>query len=314
LQQLAKQLPEVLTAARAPATNTLYTAAFKRWRVWTDNFVSIVALPASPQGIMLYFLHLSKQAHSFSVINLAASALAWAHALAGFTSPTKDVLVVECLAGLQRKLAKPKCPKEPFLLSHIHSFMCSMNANDLGDVRDTCLLVLGFYGFLRFDEVVHLTGVCVQFHVDHVALNIVSAKTDQLREGNVVIIAKLDAFCPVGLLHKYMCMSMGLERPSYFLFRRVVKIKNRSLLQSRNVPLSYNVVRSLVKKKACSIGLKSESYGTHSMRAGGSSAAANAGVNDRAFQRHGRWASVSAKNGYIKDSLSQKMAVTLAIK
>ena len=43
-------------------------------------------------------------------------------------------------------------------------------------------------------------------------------------------------------------------------------------------------------------------FGLHSLRAGGASAAANAGVPDRLFKRHGRWRSKAAKDGYIKDS------------
>ena len=42
----------------------------------------------------------------------------------------------------------------------------------------------------------------------------------------------------------------------------------------------------------------------------GASAAANAGVADRLFQRHGRWKSVSAKNGYVEDSLESRLLVS----
>ena len=51
-------------------------------------------------------------------------------------------------------------------------------------------------------------------------------------------------------------------------------------------------------------------FSTHSLRAGGASAAANAGVADRVFQRHGRWKSVSAKNGYINDKLESRLPVS----
>lgn len=51
-------------------------------------------------------------------------------------------------------------------------------------------------------------------------------------------------------------------------------------------------------------------FSTHSLRAGGASAAANAGVADRLFQRHGRWKSVSAKNGYIDDNLESRWLVS----
>ena len=41
----------------------------------------------------------------------------------------------------------------------------------------------------------------------------------------------------------------------------------------------------------------------HILRSGGATADANAGVPDWLFKRHGRWASESAKHGYVQDSL-----------
>ena len=51
-------------------------------------------------------------------------------------------------------------------------------------------------------------------------------------------------------------------------------------------------------------------FSTHSLRTGGASAAVNAGVADRVFKRHGRWKSVSAKNGYINDNLESRLSVS----
>lgn len=53
--------------------------------------------------------------------------------------------------------------------------------------------------------------------------------------------------------------------------------------------------------------------GTHSLRSGGATAAANAGVPDRLVKRHGRWASESAKDGYMQDSLSSRLSVSKAL-
>ena len=53
--------------------------------------------------------------------------------------------------------------------------------------------------------------------------------------------------------------------------------------------------------------------GTHSHRSGGAAAAANAGVPDRLFKRHGRWASESARDGYVQDSLSSRLSVSKAL-
>ena len=58
------------------------------------------------------------------------------------------------------------------------------------------------------------------------------------------------------------------------------------------------------------IGLDKRKFGVHSLRAGGATAAANAGVPDRLFKRHGRWKSETAKNGYDKDDLAERLTVT----
>ena len=42
----------------------------------------------------------------------------------------------------------------------------------------------------------------------------------------------------------------------------------------------------------------------------GASAAANSGVPDRVFLRHGHWKSASAKDWYVKDSTDVKLSVS----
>ena len=69
-------------------------------------------------------------------------------------------------------------------------------------------------------------------------------------------------------------------------------------------------MRELLLEKLEAIGLNPKLYGLHSLRAGGATAAANAGVPDRLFKRHGRWRSENAKDGYVKDSLANRLSVT----
>ena len=58
----------------------------------------------------------------------------------------------------------------------------------------------------------------------------------------------------------------------------------------------------MLLSKTSQLGFDPKLSGLHSLRAGRATAAANAGVPDRLFKRHGRWKSESAKDGYIKDS------------
>lgn len=53
-----------------------------------------------------------------------------------------------------------------------------------------------------------------------------------------------------------------------------------------------------------------KSYGLHSLRSCGATAAARFGVPDRLFKCHGRWKSDTSKNGYVKDDLSERMIVS----
>ena len=36
-------------------------------------------------------------------------------------------------------------------------------------------------------------------------------------------------------------------------------------------------------------------------------------VSDKDFQRHGRWKSVAAKDGYVKDDMSSRLAVSKSL-
>ena len=66
----------------------------------------------------------------------------------------------------------------------------------------------------------------------------------------------------------------------------------------------------LILEKISAIGLDPKRFGLHSLRSGGASAAANAGVPDRMIKRHGRWHSENAKDGYVKDSLEECLLVS----
>ena len=77
--------------------------------------------------------------------------------------------------------------------------------------------------------------------------------------------------------------------------------------------MSYTRVRELVLGKLGDIGPEVSRYGLHSLRAGGATAAANGGVVDRMFKRHGRWRSENAKDGYVKDSLTARLGVSKSL-
>ena len=45
----------------------------------------------------------------------------------------------------------------------------------------------------------------------------------------------------------------------------------------------------------------------------GATSVAKAGIADRLFKRHGRWASENAKDGYVKDDFNSRLSVTKSL-
>ena len=94
-----------------------------------------------------------------------------------------------------------------------------------------------------------------------------------------------------------------------FLFRQITK-SGKGEYQRDGGAVSYTTMREQFKKEVKELGYPADVFGLHSLRAGSASAAANAGVSDRLFKRHGRWRSDNAKDGYIEDSMDKRLSVT----
>jgi len=138
------------------------------------------------------------------------------------------------------------------------------------------------------------------------------SKTDQLREGNIVLIARTNSDkCPVDMLKSYLLQAKIANNSQEFIFRSVTfcKSTNTYILRGSS-PLSYRRARELLLDALGSLGLDMSKFGLHSLRAEGATAAANAGINDRLFKKHGRWASDTAKEGYVCENINEKLSLT----
>ena len=81
------------------------------------------------------------------------------------------------LAGLQRKLAKPKVKKEPVTADMLSTRVDSLGASlTLTDIPLTAGVLLSFATFLRYDELAGLRCCNVQFTEDHMSLMSVHIK------------------------------------------------------------------------------------------------------------------------------------------
>ena len=80
-------------------------------------------------------------------------AVNWVHQIFGLPSVTESPFVRATLAGLQRKLAKPKTKKEPMTQEMLARMVDSLSHDpSLSDISLVASALLAFAAFLRYDE------------------------------------------------------------------------------------------------------------------------------------------------------------------
>ena len=162
-------------------------------------------------------------------------------------------------------------------------------------------------GFLQSEELLNLRPCNCRVSDGVLKIHIEKSKTDQLRQGDEILIAKSGLVtCPVSMLELYIVRTGVSWDDQQFLFRPIQQTKDKEVLRASG-RISSSCLRNLFNKK---LGYPPKEFGLHSLRAGGVTAAANAGIPDKLFKCHGRWRSDAANDGYVKDSDESKLRVS----
>ena len=106
------------------------------------------------------------------------------------------------------------------------------------------------------------------------------------------------------MLEHYLKLANISENSNDYIFRYICYCKTSDTYKLGNTGhISYTRAREILLSALDSIGLDKNKFGLHSLRSGGATAAAEAGIEDRLFKKHGRWKSEKAKDGYVKKVL-----------
>ena len=295
LQLLANILPDVIAASRQPNTVKVYVTWYNCFLKWAKTFEELDTMPVSELTIAMFLLSLYQQGSSTSSLQQCISAINWIHDLSGCTKPTDSPMVKLIVEGSIRLNSKSTQRKKPITVDMIrelkHHMIQSCNPINLMDNRLLTYMLLSFSGFLRYDEACHIRRSDIQFHTSHISLFIERSQTDVYRTGKTVIIARTNTdLCPVKALLDYLRQA-GIPRDSdHYIFHNVAfqRSKNKYILRPTNTPMSYSRTRELLLSKLQGIGLDKSDFGTHSLRAGGATAAAANHTEERLMMMHGR--------------------------
>lgn len=283
----------------------------EKW-AFSNGISSEFILPAKPIHVAIYLACLVQQNRTPSPINQAFYSIRWAHKIISVISPTDSDLVKNILEGAKRRLSVPIKKKEPITPDMLSQMFDRLYCeNNLYNQRTISACLLSYSGFLRVSELLNLKTCDIQFFLSHMSVFIQKSKTDIYRDGDRIIIARTgNKLCPVKNFESFLEWSNNPLDTDVFVFRNLTKTKENYVFRKENKPLSYTRMRELFIEAFSPIVPNIKSFGLHSLRSGGASAACNFGISDRLFKRHGRWRSETAKDGYVKDSFSDRMLVS----
>lgn len=311
LYKLYPKMCELLISSKSDNTVKSYFNSFKRWQ----SFIYLQghnALPAQPVHVALYLTHLINSGSTYHPVYNAIYGIKWAHEINGLLDPTDNNFVISILEAAKRVAPKKVDKKEPITKDALIQ-ICDMfkHSTDALVVRDLTMMVLSFSGFLRFDELVSLRFCDVILQESHLILNIQKSKTDQYRQGSEVLVSKGEtSACPYSMYVRYVkLVNFILSPKDFYLFRPVFRSSSICKLINKNKKLSYTAARESILKRV-KLVLPNCNIGLHSFRSGGATAAANADVSDRCLKKHGRWRSDASKDGYIVDSIENRLHVS----
>jgi integrase len=251
------------------------------------------SIPASPEEVASY-LSQHAETHKAATLERWKISISKAHSTQQLTDPTKSELVKLTLKGIRRTHGIAQRRVNPILKEDVLLMVASLDDENLKDLRDKILLLMGFAGAFRRSELVALDVENIQETREGLTITITKSKTDQEGAGQKIGIpyARNSKCCPVKTYKKWLDAS-GIGNGAVFRsVSRHGKLGNR---------LHHHSAARVVKLSAEKIGLDPKLFSGHSLRSGLATSAAVAGVPVHRICSQTRHKSTRMLDRYIRD-------------
>jgi site-specific recombinase XerD len=257
------------------------------------------SLPSEPKIVSLYLTHLSIKEAKISTLKRRLVSIAVIHKLKGHYLDTKHPLIIENIMGIKRRKGSIQKGKKPILinrLKEIINVIDQQNKEEIKKFRDRSIILIGFSGGFRRNEIVSLDYDDLDFVPEGLKINLRRSKTDQFGEGLIKALPYFDKpqYCPVISLINWIKIS---KINSGSLFRRFSK--GSKLSENR---LTDQTVALLIKHYLQLAGIDNKNYSGHSLRSGFATSAAEAGVDERNIMAMTGHKSTEMVRRYIKEA------------
>jgi site-specific recombinase XerD len=256
------------------------------------------SLPTTPDILSLYLSYLSSKDIKVSTLKRRLVSIKVIHRLKGHYLDSKNPIIIETLMGIKRRKGSIQRGKKPILINNLKKIINAIdkeNKEEIKKYRDRSILLIGFSGGFRRNEIVSLDYEDLDFVTEGLKITIRRSKTDQFGEGSIKALPYFDRsqYCPVVSLKRWIEISKIKSGP---VFRRFVK----GLKLSKN-RLTDQTVALIIKEYLNLAGIDSKDYSGHSLRSGFATTAAEAGVEERSIMAMTGHKSPEMVRRYIKE-------------
>ena len=296
----ALQEETLLNLQSSKANNTVraYKSDFNDFGIFCaqNGFKS---LPSDPKIVSLYLTHLSTKDAKMSTLKRRLVSIGVIHKLKGYYLDTKHPAIIENIMGIKRRKGSIQKAKKPILINSLKliiDVIDQQNKQEIKKFRDRSIILIGFSGGFRRNEIVSLDYDDLDFVPEGLKINIKRSKTDQFGEGFTKALPYFDSsqYCPVVSLKNWLDISKITSGP---VFRRFVK--GSKLSENR---LTDQTVAILIKEYLNLAGINSKNYSGHSLRSGFATSAAESGVEERNIMAMTGHKSTEMVRRYIKEA------------
>ena len=296
----ALQEETLLNLQSSKANNTVraYKSDFNDFSLFCakNGFKS---LPSEPKIVSLYLTHLSTKDAKMSTLKRRLVSIGVIHKLKGHYLDTKHPSIVENIMGIKRRKGSIQLGKKPILINDLKQLINVIDEKNIQEIkkfRDRSIILIGFSGGFRRNEIVSLDYEDLDFVTEGLKINLRRSKTDQFGEGFKKALPYFDSsqYCPVVSLKKWIEVSKIASGPIFRRFTKGSRISNNRLTDQ--------TVALLIKKYLNLAGIDSKNYSGHSLRSGFATSAAESGVEERNIMAMTGHKSTEMVRRYIKEA------------
>ena len=296
----ALQEETLLNLQSSKASNTIraYKSDFHDFELFCiqNGFKS---LPSEPKIISLYLTSLSSKDIKMSTLKRRLVSIGVIHKLKGHYLDTKHPLIIENIMGIKRRKGSAQNGKKPLLINNLKALIKAINrsnSNPIIKFRDRTIVLIGFSGGFRRNEIVSLNYDDIEFVNEGMKINLRRSKTDQFGEGFLKGVPYFDnpVYCPVISMQNWLKISEINSGPLFRRFSKGAKL-TKMRLTDQTVPL-------IIKKYLQLAGIDSKNYSGHSLRSGFATSAAEAGAEERSIMAMTGHKSTEMVRRYIKEA------------